>query len=113
MKQHKTLNTIYNVEQDRSLIGRENKRGQQHTAPSQTRNSLISQQKYISKDTSTLPRQYDNTLIPGWKRHGNTVHSIHTFHNLVEAGVKQGIGVVIPQRAVDTRTKYFENREGV
>jgi len=105
---HRTENVRYNTFQDSHLIGRHNKRGQQVTLPLRTRNNEITKQKYIQSETSTLPRLYENVQTRGYKRHGNTIHSIHSMHSLANA-TKYGMGVVVPQRARETKV-YFENK---
>ena len=109
---HRSTNVIYSSQYDRSLIGRHNKRGQQVNIPMSTKNSKLTDQSYINKKTDTKPVHYDHVQTSGYKRHGNTVHSIHSMHSLAGA-TKFGIGVVVPQRAKDTRTQYFENKVNV
>ena len=111
LPKHSTTNTIYNTTQNTSLIGRHNKRGSQVNLPQSTRNSKITDQKYFNRDTSTVPVHFDNTITPGWKRHGNVVTStMDRMHVLHRANVKYGFGCVLPTRAVDTRVAYFENK---
>lgn len=109
---HRTTNVRYHLEQDVALLGRHNKRGQQVNLPQSTRNTKITNQKYFNRQTKTLPKFYENTLSPDWKRHGNVVTTTRDrMHVLRRAGVKAGFGVVVPVRAKDTKTAYFSTRQ--
>ena len=112
MQKHKTTNVIYGTQSNQSLIGRHNKRGQQVNIPASTRNSKLTDQRYYNRKLDTLPRHFDNTLLEGWKKHGNVIHSIHKMHTLAKVN-KYGVGVVVPQRAIDTKAAYFENKVGI